>query len=236
MLLLATLLRPRAARRASSATTSSRDRAAIRRRLGLVFQEPSIDGLLTVEENLLFAAGLMGLGGTAARQGGDEALRATGSDGAGIAAGAAALRRLAPPDRHRPRDVHRPDLLILDEPTVGLDPEHRDRMWSAARGRAPGPRRRPSCSPRTISPKPRRATASFCSRTARRGRGHPAALKATVGEQVVEIEGPDAERAVHAHRGLCASRRCPFGPSAAIGSASAARTASWPRSSARRRD
>ena len=26
--------------------------------------------------------------------------------------------------------VHAPDLLILDEPTVGLDPEHRERMWA----------------------------------------------------------------------------------------------------------
>ena len=64
MLLLATLLKPsRGSARVFGLDVTSQ-RPAIRRRLGLVFQEASVDGLLTVEENLLFGARLTGLGRT----------------------------------------------------------------------------------------------------------------------------------------------------------------------------
>ena len=86
---------PRGAAPACSATTSSASARAVRRRLGLVFQETSVDGLLTVEENLRFAARLAGLGGGRARGGrggGDRARRARPP---GRPARAAALGRLA---------------------------------------------------------------------------------------------------------------------------------------------
>ncbi|HTC24450.1 MAG TPA: ATP-binding cassette domain-containing protein, partial [Gemmatimonadales bacterium] len=61
MLLLATLLAPTRGTARIFGHDVARDRAGVRRRLGLVFQEPSVDGLLTVEENLRFAGSLAGL-------------------------------------------------------------------------------------------------------------------------------------------------------------------------------
>jgi ABC-2 type transport system ATP-binding protein len=63
MLLLATILAPSRGTARIFGADVRRERIAVRRRLGLVFQETSIDGLLTVEENLRFAARLCGLGG-----------------------------------------------------------------------------------------------------------------------------------------------------------------------------
>ena len=68
MLLLATLLSPSRGTARLFGHDIVRERPAIRRLLGLVFQEPSIDGLLTVRENLLFAARLAGLAARDARQ------------------------------------------------------------------------------------------------------------------------------------------------------------------------
>ena len=118
------------ARPRSSATTSSRERGAVRRRLGLVFQETSVDGLLTVEENLRFAARLAGLGGRELR-----AAVAAAIERAGLGARAAQPARQLSGGWRRLVDIaratlHRPDLLILDEPTVGLDPEHRELIWT----------------------------------------------------------------------------------------------------------
>jgi ABC-type uncharacterized transport system YnjBCD ATPase subunit len=78
MLLLATLLHPSRGRARIFGHDSVGERAAVRRHLGLVFQEASIDGLLTVEENLRFAAGLMGLGGRVAQRAVAAALERTG--------------------------------------------------------------------------------------------------------------------------------------------------------------
>jgi ABC-2 type transport system ATP-binding protein len=130
MLLLSTLLSPSRGGARVLGHDLVRNRRAIRRRLGLVFPDATVDGLLTVDENLRFAAGLMGLRGRAARQAVDDAL-----DRTGLRPQAAQPARQLSGGWRRLTDiaratVHRPDLLVLDEPTVGLDPEHRDRMWS----------------------------------------------------------------------------------------------------------
>src|SRR5262245_64301200 len=78
MLLLATLLTPTRGQARIFGADVLQDRTAVRRRLGLVFQEATVDGLLTVEENLLFGARLVGLGGAAAREAVAAAIARTG--------------------------------------------------------------------------------------------------------------------------------------------------------------
>jgi ABC-2 type transport system ATP-binding protein len=198
MLMLATMLRPTRGVARVFEHDVVRDRAAIRRRLGLVFQEASIDGLLTVRENLEFAAGLMGLGGDGAQHAIDEALSRTG-----LTAQASRPARQLSGGFRRLTDiaraiVHKPDLLLLDEPTTGLDPEHRDRVW----GLIDAERRDRGVT--VVFSTHYLAEAESCDRVFMLAHGRlvaadtPAALRATVGEQVVEIDGPDAERAVHA--------------------------------------
>jgi ABC-2 type transport system ATP-binding protein len=205
MLLLATLLAPTRGRARLFGHDVTRDRREVRRRLGLVFQEPSVDGLLTVSENLLFAARLSGLNGRALR----EAV-AAGMDQSGLTARAKMPARKLSGGWRRLLDItraslHCPDLLILDEPTVGLDPEHRERLWSMLEWQR-----------RT------RGTTIFFSThylTEAEPSDHvvllsagrvvasdtPEALRATIGSEVAEIEGPGAERLVQALRGLGAT-------------------------------
>jgi ABC-2 type transport system ATP-binding protein len=198
MLLLATLLRPSRGVARVFGHDVTRERAAIRRRLGLVFQEASVDGLLTVRENLQFAAGLMGLGGAQARHAVDEALSRTGlSDQASrpVRQLSGGFRRLTDIAR---ATVHRPALLLLDEPTTGLDPEHRDRVWALIDAE----RRERGVT--VVFSTHYLAEAESCSRVFMLAHGQlvaadtPASLRATVGDQVVEVEGPDAERAARA--------------------------------------
>ena len=83
-----------------------------------------------MRENLLFAARLAGMGGRLARAAVADAIE-RGGLGAQSTRPARELsggwRRLVDIAR---ATLHRPDLLILDEPTVGLDPEHREMIWS----------------------------------------------------------------------------------------------------------
>jgi len=129
LLMLATLLRPsRGSARVLGCDLASESRD-IRRRLGLVFQEATIDGLLTVEENLRFAGRLAGLDGHSVRHAVDEVIRRVGLGPhrrRRVSELSGGWRRLTDIAR---ATLHRPALLILDEPTVGLDPEHRERMW-----------------------------------------------------------------------------------------------------------
>ena len=130
MLLLATLLAPTRGSARVFGHDTARERRTVRRRLGLVFQEASVDGLLTVEENLVFAARLAGMNGRDARAAVAHALTRThlgqrATQPARQLSGG--WRRLLDITR---ATLHAPDLLILDEPTVGLDPEHRDGMWA----------------------------------------------------------------------------------------------------------
>jgi ABC-2 type transport system ATP-binding protein len=206
MLLLATLLTPSRGSARVFGHDVARERSAVRRRLGLVFQEPSVDGLLTVRENLRFAAGLVGLGGNEAREAVESALTRTG-----LAAQASKPARQLSGGWRRLTDiaratVHRPDLLILDEPTVGLDPEHRDRMWSLLDAE----RRERGVT--ILFSTHYLAEAETCDRVVMLARGDvgwggtPAAQMAGIGDQVVEVEGPDAEEAARALDRLTAVR------------------------------
>jgi ABC-2 type transport system ATP-binding protein len=206
MLVLATLLTPTRGVARIFGQDVTRERRAVRRRLGLVFQESTVDGLLTVSENLLFAARLAGLGGRAAR----EAV-AGGIEWAGLGDRAGTPARQLSGGWRRVVDIvrallHQPDLLILDEPTVGLDPEHRERVWSLLESR------RRDHGTAILFSTHYLAEAEPADRVVLLSKGQvvasdsPATLKATIGVEVAEIEGPGAERLVRALCGLGAAQ------------------------------
>jgi ABC-2 type transport system ATP-binding protein len=127
--MLTTLLPPTA----GSATIAGFDivtqPAEVRRRIGYVPQLLSADGSLTGYENLLLSARLYGvprreragrIAGALTRMGLSEAAnRVVGHYSGGM------IRRLEIAQSL----LHRPTLLFLDEPTVGLDPGARDTVW-----------------------------------------------------------------------------------------------------------
>ena len=202
MLLLGTLLAPTRGRARVFGHDVVRDRRLVRRRLGLLFQETSVDGLLTVEENLLFAARLAGLGQRVARAAVADAAERLGLEdrfrrpARQLSGG---WRRLVDVAR---ATLHHPDLLILDEPTVGLDPEHRERIWSilAALRREHGTT--VLFSTHYLAEAEPADRVILLSRGEVVAEGDPAVLRAELGAEVAEIEGSGAERLARALRGL----------------------------------
>jgi ABC-2 type transport system ATP-binding protein len=108
-------------------------RAADRAVLGLVPQELALYDELTGRENLAFFGRLNGLAGAALASAIDAALELSGlapraGDRVGTYSGGMKRRlNLAIGDLHRPR------LLLLDEPTVGVDPQSRHHLFESLR-------------------------------------------------------------------------------------------------------
>ena len=112
----------------------SRSPDAVRRRLGVVFQHTALDAELTVRENLKTHATLVGVTGGAASDRIADVL-----DRLGLADRAKDRVKTLSGGLARRTDLargllHRPDLLLLDEPTAGLDPIARRELWDALDG------------------------------------------------------------------------------------------------------
>jgi len=106
------------------------DPVGVRRRIGLVSQRPSSDPIATGRENLVLAARIQGLSKADAGDRSDWLL-----DRFGLAEAADRLVRTWSGGMSRKLDVaiglvHRPEVLFLDEPTTGLDPEARAELWA----------------------------------------------------------------------------------------------------------
>lgn len=101
----------------------------LRSRMGVVFQSPSLDGRLTARENLTLSAALYGLRGAAAARKVDEVLdaaelRSRADDAVGEFSGG--MKRRLELSRAL---MHDPDLLVMDEPTTGLDESAFRKTW-----------------------------------------------------------------------------------------------------------
>ncbi|MDR1036298.1 MAG: ABC transporter ATP-binding protein [Deltaproteobacteria bacterium] len=111
----------------------ARDPIGAKRLCGMVAQHNSLDGELTVAENLEIHGRLFGMSRSERRESALEHLRyvemedRSGSLAKTLSGG---LRRRLMIARAL---MHRPRLLFLDEPTVGLDPAIRKRIWSLIR-------------------------------------------------------------------------------------------------------
>ena len=105
------------------------ERTEVRRNIGLVFQEPTLDGYLTADQNLRFHGELYGVPRVQLRSRMDEVLTMVGLEdrrGDLVQTFSGGMRRRLEIARGL---LHSPHVLFLDEPTIGLDPQTRASIW-----------------------------------------------------------------------------------------------------------
>ena len=102
---------------------------AIRSKIGVVFQAPSLDKKLTVAENLVHQGRLYGMAGAELSKRSQEMLSALGI----VDRAQERVETLSGGMRRRVElakgMLHRPQLLLMDEPSTGLDPGARADLW-----------------------------------------------------------------------------------------------------------
>jgi ABC-2 type transport system ATP-binding protein len=127
--MLCTLLRPDAGGATVDGHDIVREAEAVRRAIGLVFQQQAVDDYLTVEQNMHLMAYAYGLGGRAREERIRDLLTLVGlwerrHDMVHTLSGG--LKRRLEIVRGM---VHGPRVLFLDEPTLGVDPQSRRLIW-----------------------------------------------------------------------------------------------------------
>ena len=127
--ILATLLKPTSGAARVAGYDVVADAAEVRKRLGLAMQTPTLDAFSTGRETLELAGRLHRMPGREIRGRTDELLQLMG-----LEAAAKKLTGTYSGGMKRRLDLaaalmHRPEVLILDEPTEGLDPQSRTALW-----------------------------------------------------------------------------------------------------------
>jgi ABC-2 type transport system ATP-binding protein len=131
--MLCTLTKPTSgeARVAGHDVVSERD--DVRRNIGLVFQDPTLDGYLTAEQNLKLHAELYGVQSDLVRPRMHQVMEMVGlwdRKDSVVGTFSGGMRRRLEIARGL---MHSPRVLFLDEPTIGLDPQTRRSIWDYIR-------------------------------------------------------------------------------------------------------
>jgi ABC-2 type transport system ATP-binding protein len=127
--MLCTLTRPTAGSARVAGYDVVRERDDVRRHIGLVFQDPTLDGYLTAEQNLRLHAELYGVDSALVPDRMRQVLEMVGlweRRDATVMTFSGGMRRRLEIARGF---LHSPRVLFLDEPTIGLDPQTRSSIW-----------------------------------------------------------------------------------------------------------
>ncbi len=198
--MLCTLAKPTA----GGATVAGHDivdeRDEVRRHIGLVFQDPTLDAYLTAEQNLRMHAELYGVESALVPERMRQVLEMVGlweRRRAAVRTFSGGMQRRLEIARGL---MHSPRVLFLDEPTVGLDPQTRRSIWSYI-GQLKG-----SEEITIFMTTHYMDEAEYCDRIAIMDQGvivaldTPEALKAEVGEDRVRIHTDDEQATIAAIR------------------------------------
>lgn len=127
--ILCTLLSPTSGKAFINGFDCTRESSEVRKSIGIVFQDSSLDKDLTARENLLFHAYLYDVAKTERKKRVDDALNFVDlMDRADdlVKKFSGGMKRRLEVARGL---IHRPKVLFLDEPTLGLDPQSRSNLW-----------------------------------------------------------------------------------------------------------
>jgi ABC-2 type transport system ATP-binding protein len=198
--MLCTLVRPTAGWAKVAGHDVVKERDDVRRNIGLVFQDPTLDGYLTAEQNLRLHAELYGVQSDLVKPRMQQVMTMVGlwerKDSA-VGTFSGGMRRRLEIARGL---MHSPRVLFLDEPTIGLDPQTRSSIWSYIRTLRDNEEITIFMTTHYMD------EAEFCDRIAIMDQGQivaldsPETLKASVAADRVRIETDDNEAALEALR------------------------------------
>jgi ABC-2 type transport system ATP-binding protein len=194
--MLCTLAKPTGGQARVAGHDVVHERDDVRRNIGLVFQDPTLDGYLSAEQNLRLHAELYGVerGLVAPRM--EQMLKMVSlweRKNSTVMTFSGGMRRRLEIARGL---MHSPRVLFLDEPTIGLDPQTRASIWSYIR------QLRESEEITIFMTTHYMDEAEYCDRIAIMDHGEivaldsPETLKAGVGADRVRIETDDDEAAI----------------------------------------
>jgi ABC-2 type transport system ATP-binding protein len=127
--MLCTILKPTFGTATVNGFDIIREANKVRKSIGIVFQDPSIDDRLTGRENLYMHANLYGVPASEQKERINRVLKLVELEDRAndlLRTYSGGMRRRLELGRGL---IHYPKVLFLDEPTVGLDPQTRDHIW-----------------------------------------------------------------------------------------------------------